>query len=114
MSKAARKQLIRAYKERARVAGVFAVRCAPTQQTWVESTPDIAGRQNGLWFTLKLGSHPNKALQTAWNAEGERAFRYEELERFAVDDLSDYELATRLKDRGKLWREALGAQRLTG
>lgn len=109
-----RKALIRAYKDRVRHAGVFAVRCAPTGQTWVEATPDIAGRQNGLWFALKHGSHPNKALQAAWTAQGDPAFRYEELERFPVEDLSDYELATQLKDRGKRWRAALGAERLTG
>jgi hypothetical protein len=109
-----RKALVAAWKQRPRRAGVYAVRCAPTGQDWVASAPEIDRREAGLWFTLRLGSHPNRALQAAWNAHGAAAFRWEVLESFLVEDMSEWELGARLKSRERRWREALGAARLTG
>ena len=109
-----RKQLVRDYKERKVAAGAFAVRCAPSAQTWVEVTPNLHNRQNGLWFALRLGSHPNKALQQAWKTHGEEAFTYEVVEELPDAERSPWELTNALKDLSAKWREALDAEKLTG
>lgn len=114
MSKDRRKALLADYRERKPRPGVFAVRCTSTGEAWVQSAPNLDNRQAGIWFALRLGSHPNKALQAAWAAHGEAAFAFEALEAVEADDLSAYALASRLKDRERHWREALGAGRVAG
>lgn len=112
--KADRKQILRDYRERKTPAGVFAVRCAATAEVWVGTTPDLSTRKNGVWFSLRLGSHPNRALQAVWTREGEGAFVFEVLEQLPDEARSAYELDSRLKDLDKAWRETLGAAKVTG
>jgi hypothetical protein len=109
-----RKQLVRDYKERKIAAGAFAVRCAPSAQTWVEVSPNLHNRQNGLWFALRLGTHPNRTLQQAWKDHGEAAFTYEVVEELPDAERSPWELTNSLKDLGAKWRLALNAEKLTG
>ncbi|MDB5468499.1 MAG: hypothetical protein JWR84_59 [Caulobacter sp.] len=109
-----RKQLVRDYKERKIAAGAFAVRCAPSGQTWVEVSPNLHNRQNGLWFALRLGGHPNRILQQAWTEHGEAAFTYEVVEQLPDAERSQRELTNALKDLSAKWREALNAEKLTG
>ncbi len=114
MDKQTRRQAVRDYKERKVPTGIFAVRCAATGEAWVGSSPDLAQQQNRIWFGLKQGGFPNRALLAAWAAHGEAAFSFEVLE--AVDDegLADYGRASLLKDRSAHWREALGASKIVG
>jgi hypothetical protein len=112
--KADRKQILRNYRDRKAPAGAFAVRCAPTGQAWVGTTADLTSRQNGVWFTLKLGTHPNRELQAIWNREGEGAFAFEVLEALPDEERSPYEQASKLKDLDAAWRERLGAGKVTG
>lgn len=65
-------------------------------------------QQNGLWFSLRLGSHRNKALQSCWTAHGEAAFRFEALEQLAPDT-SAYLQRSLLKAQAATWRQRLGA-----
>ena len=109
-----RKQLVRDYKERKVAAGAFAVRCAPSGQVWVEVSPNLHNRQNGLWFSLRLGSHPNRALVQAWKEHGEATFTYEVVEELPDDERSQWELTNALKDLSAKWRETLNAEKLTG
>lgn len=112
--KSDRKQILRDYRERKAPAGVFAVRCATTGQAWVGTTADLSTRQNGVWFALKLGSHPNRDLQAVWKAEGESAFAFQVLETLPEEERSAYEQASKLKDLDAAWRERLGAGKVTG
>lgn len=109
-----RKQLVRDFKERKVAAGAFVVRCAPSGQVWVEVSPNLHNRQNGLWFSLRLGSHPNRALVQAWKDHGEAAFTYEVVEELPDAERSQWEMANALKDLSARWREALSAEKLTG
>ncbi|MDO9335578.1 MAG: GIY-YIG nuclease family protein [Caulobacteraceae bacterium] len=109
-----RKQLVRDYKDRQIAAGAFAVRCAPSSQAWVEVSPNLHNRQNGLWFSLRLGSHPNRALVEAWKTHGEEAFTYEVVEELPDAERSPWELANALKALSAKWRTALNAEKLTG
>ncbi|PXA85270.1 hypothetical protein DMC25_02995 [Caulobacter sp. D4A] len=104
-----RKALLRAYKEEKPTPGVYAVRCGRTGQVFVGGTENVATRQNGVWFSLRLGSHPNARLQGAWNAHGETAFAFEVLETIDDAGLEPKGRALRLADRRKHWRQALNA-----
>lgn len=114
MSKERRKELLAAYKEKKPRPGVFAVRCTATGQVWVQAAANLENCQNGVWFPLKLGSHPNKALQAEWKIHGADAFVFEEVEALAEEDLSGWELTSKLKSRERHWREQLGATAVTG
>jgi hypothetical protein len=104
-----RKALLRAYKERKVEAGIYAVRCAVTGQAWVGATPDLATRQNGVWFSLRQGSHREKSLQAAWNAHGPDAFVFEAVEAIDAEGLDRFGRDSRLKDRREHWIAALNA-----
>jgi hypothetical protein len=112
--KADRKQLLRDYRERKTSAGVFAVRCTTTGQVWVGTTGDLATRQNGVWFSLRLGSHPNRGMQSVWTAEGEAAFAFEILEALPDEERTDWVQAAQLKDLQAHWRTTLNAGAVTG
>ena len=107
-----RKALLRAYKERKVEAGVYAVRCAATGQVWVGATPDLSTRQNGVWFSLRLGSHREPTLQAAWNAHGADAFVFEPVEVIDAEGLDRFGRTSRLKDRRDHWIETLSAKGL--
>jgi hypothetical protein len=114
MNKPSRRQALQDYKERKIAQGVFAVRCVPTGEVWTGISRNLGQQQNGVWFALKLGSHPNRALQAAWAAHGEAAFGFQALETVEAEDLSDYALANRLKEREAHWRATLNARKVVG
>ena len=110
MDNARKKELVREYKEIKAVAGIFAVRCVPSAALWVAKAPDLAKRQAGLWFQLRMGGFPGKTLQAAWNAHGEDAFRFEIIEE--IDDDNAALIPLRLKEREAYWRQTLPAAAL--
>lgn len=114
MDKARRKELTEAYRERPKAFGVYAVRCAATGEAWVSGSKTLDKQENGLWFQLDLGGHPNKALQAAYRAHGRAAFAYEPLETFDPEGLSAYEVKNRLTELEGRWRAALGAGKVVG
>jgi hypothetical protein len=114
MDSARRKELTAAYKEEKRPKGVFCVRCTTTGQTWVSTSRNLTQQKNGVWFGLKTGGHPNKALQAVWNERGEGAFEFEVLEEIDEDGLTPLGVADRLKAMDRQWRSALTAQALVG
>lgn len=111
MNHPARKAAVAAYKERKTVAGVFAVVCGATGEAWVGTSRHIDTQQNGLWFGLRHGGGRNAALQAAWNAHGEAAFRFEQLDRLP-EDTSDLMRGPELKKRAALWGARLQAEML--
>jgi len=104
-----RKALLRAYKERKVEAGIYAVRCVVTGQAWVGATPDLSTRQNGVWFSLRQGSHREKSLQAAWNAHGPDAFVFAAVEAIDAEGLDRFGRDSRLKDRREHWIATLNA-----
>jgi hypothetical protein len=115
MDKTRRRDAIRDYKERKPRRGVFAVRCLPTGEAWVSASPNLDKQQNSTWFGLRLGSHPNRALQAAWTQHGEAGFAFEILDELESDaGASDYAVRADLKALEESWRERLGARAVTG
>ena len=111
MTSADRKALINDYKDRETIAGVFAVICSATGRAWVGASRHIDTQQNGLWFSLKMGSSPYRSLQAEWNAHGGDSFRFEQLDRLP-EDISDLRRKDELASRAKLWIARLGAEAL--
>lgn len=114
MSNQRKRDLVRDYKERKTRRGVFAIRCAPTGQAWVSSSPNLDSQQNSTWFGLRLGSHPNRVLQEAWKHHGEAAFNYEVLAELTEEPASAYAMKADLKALEDEWRAKLGAGKVTG
>lgn len=104
-----RKAAIAAYKERKIAAGIYAIRCAPLETTWVGSWHDIETIRTRIWFSLRQGNSTKADLQAAWRAHGESAFSFEVLERLPTD-VPDFARAHRLKDRTRHWIAALAAR----
>ena len=106
-----------AYKERKSIAGVYALRCAPTGEVWVGQTRDLEKIWNRISFTLRSGgaSRPGagaeRALAAAWAAHGEAAFTLEVLERLD-DETLDFALRSALDERAAYWREKLVAAQI--
>jgi len=114
VDKSRKKEIARAWRERERSQGVFAVRCAASGEAWVAATRNLDSAQNAVWFALRQGGHPNRALAAAWAAHGEAAFAYEVLEAVDQGELTDAGLGDLLKQRERHWRETLGAAKLVG
>jgi hypothetical protein len=108
MQKDARKAAIAAYKERKPKAAIIAVRCAADGTLWVGPTLNPDTVQNKIWFTLKLRSHSNRALQAAFDVHGADAFAIATLEVFEPEE-DRYLRDNQLKDRATYWRTKLAA-----
>lgn len=102
-----KKAAIAAYKERKVVIGVYAVRCPASGKIWIGHSTSLDTIQNRVWFTLRLGNHPCRELQQAWNNRISDDFVFEELERMDDEDLA-YVREARLKERAAHWRSSLG------
>jgi hypothetical protein len=100
-----------AWKERKAPVGVYALRCAATGQVWVGASPNLDTLQNRIWFTLRQDNNSHRSLQAAWNAHGEAAFTFEELERLEHPP-ADYALRKLLDERRTHWAEQLAGHRI--
>ena len=108
MDRSERKAAVSAYKERKAVAGVYAIRCAATDEQWVGTAPDLSTIWTRRTFALKQGVETNQALQSAWNLHGAESFAFRILEEIDLDELT-YGRERALKERVAHWRELLGA-----
>jgi hypothetical protein len=101
-----RKAAIAAWKDRKVEAGIFAIRCPGG--VWLGQAPDISTVQTRHWFSLRLGTHSNRALQAAWQAHGEAGFAFEILELLPDED-DPVARSSQLRDALRRWRNQLGA-----
>jgi hypothetical protein len=101
-----KKAAIADYKKRKTAVGIFAVRCAASGQAWVGQTLDLDTVQNRIWFTLRLGTHSKRDLQSAWTAHGADNFTFEPLEQLEEEEIP-YVRDTLLKERVSHWRTTL-------
>lgn len=101
-----KKAAIAAYNERKTVAGIYAVRCGTSGQVWVGQTPNLDTIQNRIWFSLRMASHSNRDLQSAWATHGADSFTFEPVERLEDEELA-YVRDTLLKERAAHWRSTM-------
>jgi hypothetical protein len=104
-----KKAAIAAYKERKVIGGIYAVRCRPTGRQWIGWAPNLSTIQNRLWFALRLGTSPHRALQAAWNEIGGENFVLEEVERLD-EEASTFVRDRTAKERHTYWCATLGAE----
>lgn len=100
-----------AFKERNVSAGVFAIHCQANASAWVGQAANLDNFENRHWFSLRQGTHPNAALQAAWNSHNEEAFSVEILEQLD-DDTSSISRPRILKERMVHWMKHLSAAKL--
>jgi hypothetical protein len=74
MERSERKAAVSAYKERKAIVGVYAVRCAATDEQWVGGAPDLSTIWTRRTFALRQGIETNRALESAWNVHGPESF----------------------------------------
>lgn len=110
MKRERRRQLLNDYKERKVARGIFAVRCPASGEVWLGIGRSLGNMRNGIWFALRLGTHPCKSLQAAWNAHGEEGFVYEVVEEVDGDDMTPYMLQSLLKERLQHWQAEWSAE----
>ena len=63
-------------------SGVYAITNTVTGEQYVGLSDSLTNRQRIHWSALQRGKHHNKRLQTAWDAHGAEAFRFDILESF--------------------------------
>ena len=111
MDKSSRRDAVRQYKERKVPVGIFALRSLATGETFVGASRNLDGQRNSSLFSLRLGSHRNKAMQGAYNAAGgEAGFEFVILEQLQDEELGPIGRDTWLKERERHWRAELSAQ----
>jgi hypothetical protein len=103
-----KKAAIAAWKKRKTAAGIFAVRCAASGETWIGQTLNLDTVQNRIWFSLRAGGHANTELKSAWAAHGADAFSFEPLEALEDEELP-YVRDALLRERAIHWRTTLNA-----
>lgn len=102
-----RKALIREYKQRRRPMGVFQVRNLANGKVFVGASPDLPAMLNRQRAQLRMGAHPNRALQADWTRQGGEAFAFEILDTLAHADRPDADPATDLRVLELMWLEKL-------
>jgi len=103
-----KRRAIRAYKDRKLVMGIFAVRCAVSGQVWVGQSRTLDTIENRLWFSLRLGGHPNTELQSAFELHGRDALSFEPLQQLP-DEATAFPDAL-LPEMAEDWLERLQAR----
>jgi hypothetical protein len=114
MSSQRKRNLVREYKERKPRRGVYAIRCDASGEVWASASPNLDAQQNSTWFQLRMGGHPNRALQAAWKQHGEGVFSFEIVAELSDEERSSYALRADLKALEADCREKLGAAAVTG
>lgn len=103
-----RKEQIRRYKETPRTAGIYRVLNSSNAKFLVGASVDAPAMLNRQRAQLRMGSHPNRALQSDWDSDGDQMFIFEVLDALEPEDSPDYDPAEDLQALEELWREKLG------
>lgn len=105
-STAERRKLSREARDAFPAMGVYAIRNQATGKVHVGSSRNAPGTLNRIQFELRLGTHPDKALQRAWQrAPSLFAFEVLELLKERSDPAFDY--ASELSDMEQMYRTEL-------
>lgn len=109
-----RKDLVRAYKETPRSAGVGAVKNLASGKLLLLASPDIPALLNRHQAQLKLGAHRNAELQKDWNSLGAERFAFEVLDTLPPPETPDADPTEDLATLEDLWLEKLQPYEPTG
>lgn len=93
--------------------GVYAIRDLATGRVRVAASRNVVGALNRVRFELRLGSHPDKSWQAAWDAGTAERFSFEVVELVKQRDDPAFDYGAELRALEELHREELegkGAQ----
>ncbi len=102
-----RKEALRKYRETPRPAGVYRVLHRPSGRVLLGASPDAPAMLNRIRAQLSMKSHPNKQLQSDWDAGGEAAFEFEVVDLLGVPDDPSQDISDDLQILCELWKERL-------
>lgn len=107
---AQRRELIRHYKDNPPTMGVYAIRCDAARLVCVKAAMNLPGAFNRDRFQLRMGGHPDRPLQQAWQVHGEAALCFEVIDTLKRrDDATDADYRSELAALRALWHEELAA-----
>jgi hypothetical protein len=109
-----RKTLSREYKETPRTMGVGAIRNTSNGKSLVVSGVNIPALLNRHKAQLRLGMHPNRALQQDFTAHGPDVFEFEILDTLAPAEEPADDPAEELRVLEAMWMEKLAPFEPTG
>lgn len=89
--------------------GVFQVRNAQNGRVYLGTSVDLPSMLNRQRAQLRMGGHPDKALQADWKALGPDAFTFDVLDTLDPPDTSGYDPAADLRTLEDLWRARIEA-----
>lgn len=102
-----RRQLARAARDAFPPMGVYAIRDGAGSTLRVGSSTNVHGILNRTQFALRLGTHPDKALQAAWQRDA-AGWSFEVLDMVKErKDVPDFDYAGELQALEQLYREEL-------
>lgn len=99
-----RRALSRSARDAFPPMGVYAIRDGRTGSVRIGASRNVHGTINRIRFELRLGSHPDRALQAAWRDGGEERIAFEVLELVKERSDPDFDYAAELKDLEALHR----------
>ncbi|MET3289967.1 UNVERIFIED_CONTAM: DNA-binding CsgD family transcriptional regulator [Brevibacillus sp. OAP136] len=110
MERQSRKDAIRAYKEELKPMGIYQIYNKRDGKALIAGSMNLPAIFNRQRFTLKLGSHTDKALQQDWNDAGEEQFSFDILQQLepkenetaTPDVLKQYQ--EKLTELESIWR----------
>ena len=106
-----RKEIVRRYKHTPRPAGVYRVLHRPNGRMLVGASPDAPAMLNRVRAQLEMGSHPNRQLQSDWEAVGPDEFVFEVVDLLAAPEDPGADIGEDLQTLLDLWREKLQIDR---
>jgi group I intron endonuclease len=102
-----RKELILEYKLAPKTMGVYRIRNAVNNKSYIAVSKDIRARFNRHRMSLKTRSERIKGLQADWIEHGEAVFEFEIVDLLEPLDQPGYDPTEDLKTLLSLWLEKL-------
>ena len=107
-----RKEIIKAYKERKRMGGVYMITNTLNGKYLIERTADLKSMQNHFQFAVETGSTLHPKLRKDWEEAGAQAFALHVLEELEqTPEQSDAEFMQDLDTLEQLCRANLDASK---
>ena len=105
------KELLSAWRERAVVGGVCAIRCTANNRVLLSAAANPAGLRNRFQFSVSTGSCTFLPLAADWSRYGGQSFVFTVLEELEKGpEQTDVQFRADLDALAALWRERLAAE----
>src|SRR5262249_19574720 len=102
-----KRELKREYKLNHSPMGVYQIRNLVNDKVLIGAALNLPGIFNRHKFQLKVGNHPNAALQAEWNEFGAESFAFEILDELTPREDPCYDYREDLAFLEELWLEKL-------